>query len=819
MSTIPQDVRYALRQLRRSPGFAATVILTMALGIGANSTVFGVLEALILRPLNLPQSGQLYSVNRIGSGGLSPFSSYPDYRDFRERTSTFSDVMAYGAALVGVDYNGTASTNWITPASDNYFQTLRLQPYLGRFFSPADAHGHDSMPYAVLGYEFWRNRFNFDPAIIGKVIQVDKHPFTVIGVAPPSFYGTEVFFRTDLFVPILNERQYMADDFLEARNNHQPFVIGRLKPGVSPAAAAADLNAINGQLAKVHPEDDGYTYTLSKPGLGAGYLRGPGTAALSVIMGLAFLVLIAACANLASLFSARAGDRARELALRLALGSSRRRLLRQLVVESLLLSLIGGALGIVVSQLLLRALSQWRPSADIPIQVNVAPDASLTLLAVLLSIACGVFFGLVPALSVWKNNPYQVIKQGNTGTARGRRLTFRDVLLLLQVVLCAVLVTSSLVAVRGFIRSLHGAYGFQPDGVTLASFDLKMAGYTELQGYQFQRRATEAAAQLPGVAAAAFAGQTPLSMGEGGALVWREGTTDKKPSTSASNVAVNQVSPGYLAVARTRMIAGRDFTWHDDVNSPLVAIVNQTFVREVFGVPNGGNMNTVLGRIYETKTQKMQVIGVVEDGKYENLAEDLTAAFFVPVAQSLSNSTTILVRSVDNANIDVTAQTGAALERLIRQLDPSIPVGTESWRQSLSLAIFPSVVVSVALGTMGTLAAMLALTGIFGMASYAVSRRLRELGIRMALGAARGQLLQAAIGRPMLLLGLGSLLGLGFGALASKVLGVIVYEATSRDPIVLFGVVLSMALIGALAAWLPARRALAVEPSRLLRED
>lgn len=816
MGTILQDVRYAGRQLRRSPGFAITVILTMALGIGANSTVFGVLEALILRPLNFPQSEQLYSVNRVGSAGLSPFSSYPDYRDFRERTSTFSDMIAYSGATVGLDYSGTTWTTWLTPASDNYFQTLRVQPYLGRFFSPTDAHGPNSMPFAVIGYDLWRTRFNADKGIVGEVVLIDKHPFTIIGVAPPGFYGTEVFLRTDIFVPILNQTQYESDSYLEARGIHGLFVIGRLKPGVSPAAATADLAAINSQLAKEHPEDEGYTYPLTKPGLGAGYLRGPGTAALSVIMGLALLVLVAACANLASLFSARAGDRARELALRLALGSSRRRLLRQLVVESLLLSLMGGALGLVFGKSLLRALSQWQPSADIPIQINVSPDASLTMVAIVLSVACGVFFGLVPALAVWKSNPYQVIKQGNTGAAGGRRLTFRDVLLLLQVVLCAVLVTSSLVAVRGFIRSLHGAYGFQPDGVTLANFDLKMGGYNDLQAYQFQRGAVEAAAQLPGVTGVAIAGHTPLSMGIGGGGIWREGTVDKKPTNSATTSVYSEVSPGYFAVAQTRLIAGRDFTWHDEANTPAVAIVNQNFARKVFGVRDG-NMNSVLGRVFETSTAKRQVIGVVEDGKYENLAEDPSAAFFVPIAQSSSSSTILLVRSA--AGPQAIAETGAALARLIKQLDPGIPVSTESWRQSLSLVLFPSVVVSVALSTMGALAGVLALTGIFGMASYAVSRRLRELGIRMALGAARRQVLRAAIGRPVKLLAIGSVLGLIFGALASKLLAVIVYEASSRDPLVLFGAVLSMAFIGTLAAWIPARRALAVSPARLLRED
>jgi predicted permease len=811
MSTILQDLRYALRQLRRSPGFALTVIITMALGIGANATVFGVLDALILRPLNVPQSEQLASLNLVINKTPSiPFNSYPDYRDLRKRNSSFSDMTAYGVGFAALEYQGNTTRNWLYEVSENYFDVLRIKPYLGRFFSPSDAHGPNSMPYVVLGYDFWRSQFNADPAIVGKVILVDKHPFTVVGVGPQGFFGTELFLHADIWLPLLNEEQFSPDNFLETRSEHGLFVMGRLKPGVSFASAAADLDTVGRQLAKENPEDAGLTFPLSKPGLGAGYIRGPSTAFLSVVMALAGLVLIAACANLASLFSARAGDRARELALRLALGSSHLRLLRQLVVESLLISILGGVLGLILGRLLLSALSQWRLSADAPLQVNVNADYSLTFLALALSVACGIFFGLVPALAVWRSNPYEVIKQGNVGGAGRKRLNLRDILLLLQVVLCAVLVTSSLVAVRGLVRSFHADLGFQPDSVTITNFDLKMAGYTDLQAYQFQRRATEAAAQLPGVTSAAFAIHTPMCMDEGSITIWREGTADKRPTSAAAHSIFNEVSPGYLATAQTALLAGRDFTWHDDANAPHVAIVNQTFARSVFGAVNP------IGQVFLTRDSSLQVVGVVADGKYENLAEDPKSAVFVPVAQFPGSNTTLIVRS---ASIAEGPQTGTALARLIHQLDPSVPASSEGWRESLSLALFPSIVATAALGTMGALAAMLALTGIFGMASYAVSRRLRELGIRMALGAARRQVLRAAIGRPVILLSIGSLLGLGFGALASKVLGVVVYQATSRDPLVLVGVVLSMALIGTLAAWLPARRALAVQPSRLLREE
>lgn len=815
MSTILHDVHFALRQLRRSPGFSITVILTMALGIGANSTVFGVIDAVVLRPLNLPQPQQLFSFVNNGKGGNIPFHSYPDYRDLRDNNSTFESIATYGFELVGLDYANTTSTNWLYETSENYFYLLRVKPFLGRFFTPADAHGPNSMPYAVLAYDYWQTHTGSDPAIVGKVVQINKHPFTIIGVAPPRFYGTELFLRPALWVPVLNEEQYTSWSFLEERSNHNLFVIGRLKPGISSSAATDDLNAAAHQLAKLHKEDDGYKISLCKPGLGADYVGAPTRGFLAAVMFLAALVLIAACANLASLFSARAGDRARELALRLALGSTRSRLLRQLVVESLFVSSLGGALGLIFGQSLLRAISQWRPSADVPIQVNVDPGLSLTLLALALSVACGIFFGLVPALTVWKTNAYQVIKQGAVGNGRGRRLTFRDVLLLLQVVLCAVLVTSSLVAVRGLIRSLHAAYGFEPAATNLVGFDLNMAGYNRTQTLQFQRRAADAAAQLPGVTAVAFGGTTPMAMGVSQTSVWREGVTDKRPTNAAAEPTYFDISPNFFAAAQTPLLSGRDFNWHDDTKSPPVAIINQTFARAVFGL-SAGKESDAIGRVFLQSQTSRQVVGIVQDGKYNTLTESPRSALFIPLAQEPSSSTTLIVRYSSAAT---SQQNAATLVHLFKQLDPSIPVSVESWEKSLSLAIFPDLVATVALGTMGALATMLALTGIFGMASYAVSRRLRELGIRMALGAARRQVLRAAIGRPVMLLAIGSLLGLFCGALASRLLGAIVYQATSRDPLVLFGTVLAMALIGTLAAWLPARRALYIEPSTLLRED
>jgi predicted permease len=810
MISLINNVRYGLRQIRRSPGFSATVILTMALGVGANVIVFSVLNALVLKPMDLPGFDRLMFIDRhANANDTSPSQSYPDYRDVRDRNVVFSGVAASRVNRVGVEHDGTATKSWMYEASENYFDVLGVKPVLGRFFHDSDDHGPNSSPYAVLSYDFWQTHLNGDAGIAGKVINLNKHPYTVLGVTPKGFQGTELFFRPDLWVPMVNEAQLEGYDYLESRGNHGIWLVGRLKPGVTTAAADANLNAIAQQLRKQYTEDDGLTYSLSRPGFLGDMLGGPVRKFLLGVMLLAGLVLLAACANLGSLFAARAADRARELALRMALGSTRGHLLRQLVTEALLLALLGGALGVGVGSAMLGSLSRWRPSPDFPVQLNVTADSRTFLLALGLAVVCGVFFGLVPATQVWRSNAYQAIKGGPSGVAGSRRWTLRDVLLMVQIVLCSVLVTSSLVAIRGLTRSFNtSSYGFQPEGVTMASFDLKMAGYSDTQSTQFQHRLVDAAQQIPGVTAVGFANTTPLALDSSDSYVFRDGTTDFHPSKMAADASYFHVSPGYLGAAQTRLLAGRDFNWHDDDHAPKVAIVNETFAKQVFGTARG------VGHYFLRGETRFEVIGVVEDGKYRKITEDPTAAMFFPATQNPDSDTVLLVRSHADE-----AQTAAAVQRLLTGMDVALPFTMNTWEQALGVAQFPAVAATFALGIMGLLAAMLAVTGIFGMASYSVSRRLRELGIRMALGAQRRQILRAALGRPMQLLVLGSLGGLLVGGLSGKVLASIVYQATPRDPLVLLGVLVSMSLIGLVAAWIPARRALGVEPSMLLREE
>ena len=801
------DLRYTVRQLVKSPGFVITAVVTLALGIGANAVVFSVLNALILRPVNVPDAQNLYMVQRF----QYPSQSYPDYLDLRDKNHTFSSLIAFNIiGPVGVDTGNNPSMAWPYMASGNYFDSLSIQPYLGRFFHASDEKGYDSAPYVVLAYTFWHSYFHDDRGVVGRTLQVNKHPYTVIGVAPPSFRGTELFFAPAMWIPLVNQPQIQGQNGLQYRGNHSSTLVGRLKPGVSAQEASADLNILASSLAKSYPsDDDGIKFTLARPGLVGDLLGGPAKAFMGGLMLLAGLILLAACANLGSLFAARASDRAKEVALRLALGSKRGQILRQLLTEAVLVSLAGGVIGLGGGILLLHGLSAWQPIPDIPINVPVNPDARTYAVALLLSLASGFLFGMVPVRQVLRADPWQMIRTGMRNDAL-KRFSMRDVLLVLQIAICAVLVTSSLVAVRGLVRSLHSDFGFNPQNVMVAGFDLHMAGYSGDRMTQTQRKMLDEVTAIPGVTSAGFVSGLPLAMGSGDSEVFTDSTTDFRPTNAVADAMNYNVSPGYLAAAKTRLLAGRDLAFTDDKAAPKVAVINRHFAEKVFG----SVQKAIGGHFKYWGGERAEVVGVVENGKYRALTEDQQPAMFFSYQQHETSTAMFVVRSRRDPQ-----EMAHVLETTLHGMDSALPLLIRTWTQEMDTALFPARVATVALGVLGLLGAMLAVTGIFGMASYVVSRRLRELGIRVALGAGQRQILRTALGRAFRLLAIGSVAGVGLGVMATKVLSFIVYQATPKDPMVLGGVTATMLLLGMIAAWIPARRALAVDPLVLLRDE
>ena len=431
-------------------------------------------------------------------------------------------------------------------------------------------------------------------------------------------------------------------------------------------------------------------------------------------------------------------------------------------------------------------------------------------LALLLVVFSGFLFAMVPVRQVLRADPWQIIRSGSTGIGSLRRFTLRDVLLALQIAICAVLVTASLVAVRGLARSLHSNYGFQPQGAILLKTDLHMGGYDDDQRPQMQRRMLDVAAAIPGVTAVGYADRLALSIGGNDSSVYSDATTDYRPTNSVADAQQFNVSPDYFRAAGTTLLAGRTLTLHDDTKAPTVAVVNREFARKVLG-----SVDKAIGSHFKIWSgTRVEVVGVVEDGKYETLTEDSQPAMFYSFLQQPSNNTWIIVRS-DRAPQEI----AAALQRSLHSLDPALPMEIKTWNSELGSALFAARVATVALGVLGLLGAMLAITGFFGMASYVVTQRLRELGIRVALGASHRKVLDAALGRVFRLLAVGSVAGLILGVLATRILSYIVYQATPKDPIVLVGVILTMLFVGLVAAWIPARHALAVDPIILLREE
>jgi predicted permease len=684
---------------------------------------------------------------------------------------------------------------------------------MGRMFHQADDLHPGASPYAVLSYNAWRARFGADRSLVGKTIRINRLPYTVLGVAPPDFHGTELWYWPEVWVPMMMEPQiesYTGTGWLDNRGTWNTWVLGRLKPGTSKAKALANLNTIAAELAREHPDNnEGLQFKLAKPGLAGDWVGGPMKAFTLGVLGLAALVLLAACANLASLLTARSADRQREVAIRLSIGAKRARVVRQVLTETLVLSLAGGAAGYALAFVLSQALSRWRAPMDFPVQMDVNPDWRVLLFAFAVSIVAGALFGSAPAWRASKTDANAVLK-GSITTWGCRRLAFRDVLVVLQVALCFVLVAACLISLRGLQQALKMRLGFEPEEVSVVAFDLGLAGYSDEKGRVFQQRVLDAVKQLPGMRSAAYSNSVPLSIDQSTTSVFPEDKPALRQSESTSAIYY-QISPGYFETMGTKLIAGRDFTWHDGAKSPRVAIVNVAFAKQVLRSESGVGKRFRQG----PKGSPVEVVGVVEDGKYESLTESQRPVVFWPILQSYDSTTTLEVRSSIPA-----AQTVREIRQVVAGLDPELPLyGTGSLDQMLGFAFFPTHAAALALSAFGALAIMLAVTGIHGLVSYAVARRVREIGIRMAVGARPSQVLQLVLSRIAVLLAIGSVIGVMLALAAGQVLAGVVYGASSRDPQVLAAGLATIALLGLISSWAPTRRALGIDPMVALRYE
>jgi len=811
MNNLVRDILYALRKLRRSPGFAAVAILTLALGIGANAVVFSAISSLLSHRLPIANPERVLFLEKPGGQGGAN-ASYPVYRDLRDRNATFSGLIACRLNVRGLQVSGAsdqASRVWMYEASGNYFSTLGIRPYLGRFFTPEEDRVPDANPVTVLSYASWNSRFHADPHVVGQNVRINGHSFSVIGVAPPGFQGTELWFAPELWVPISMVKAVEGWSWLDDRFSRNTWILGRLKDGVTPWQATANLNTVAHELAKEYPKSDSnLAFELARPGLLGNIMAGPTRAFLFGLSLLAGLVLLAACTNLGSLLAARVTDCYREFGIRIAIGARRFMILRQLLIEAIVLALAGGLLGIGLNLFLLRFVGQIQFPMDIPIQLVFSSDHWVLLLALAVSLATVLVFVIAPARQVWRTDPHAAVTGVQPFATVSRHWAFRDILLGLQVAICCVLVTACFTSLRGLQRAINASYGFNPENVVLAGFDPSLAGRNDEQSARLQRSIADEAAHLPGVVSAGYANSVPLSLDTNSTTVFNDKVSDLNFANGVQS-ELFEISPGYLESAGTRLLAGRDIRWEDDAKTPLVAIVNVTFAKEVIGT-----LDAVGKRFREGSSPNLtQVVGLVEDGKYEGLTEHPQPAVFFPISQK-PNTTTVLVVRTDELDPNLSTE----IRNTIRHQDPALPVySLGPWRQMLGLALFPARAATIALSAFGILGLLLAVTGVYGLAAYSVARRVRDIGIRTALGCQQGRLLRAVLGRAFVLLAAGSAMGLLLGVAAGKVLAAVVYQASANDPVVLISVAITMILVGVASTAIPARRATQVDPMVALR--
>jgi predicted permease len=809
MTGLGQDAIFALRQMRRSPGFVFTAVLTLSLGIAANVIVFGVLQTLILQSVNLPHGERVMTLQLNPS--VYPFIGYPAVRDVRDGNTVFTAVAVTNPLNFGMEANGVTRPAWAYAVSGQYFEVMGIRPHLGRLLERADDERPGASQAVVLSWPGWKSYFGGDPDIVGKTVRLNKHAYTVVGVTPEGFYGTEKFLTPSLFVPLTSAAAMPTDGSLEQRRAKIVFSVVRLKEGVTLPQAQAELNAIAARIRQQYPTDEeGLNFKLTRTGLIGDTIGGPASAFLAGLMGLAGIVLLAACVNLGSLFAARTADRAREVSIRLAIGSSRWRVLRQLLVEALAISILGGVFACGLSWMVLTALANWRPPSDYPIELNVMPQPSLILVALVVSMLAGVLFGMMPLRQIFKADPIEAIKSGALQSFAGRRWAVRDVLLAAQIALCCVTVTAAFVSLKGMGKALTMDLGFQPRNAVVTKFDPRQAGYSNEAAAQLQRELLDRISQLPQVQAAGYANTVPMWGDNSSTDIYTAQTADFRPSNKAFAAAFFQVSPGYFAAAGTAVLAGRDVSFADTPNNPTVALVNREFARRLF------HTEDVVGRYFKIRTGKtVQIIGIVQDGKYLAVSENQKPAMFYPITQRPSAITALVVRPArDIGNLPATIQ------KVIRDLDPAIPIRNSSvWSSQLAVSFLPTQVATVALGLFGAFGLLLSIAGTFGLASYTVSQRLRELSLRVALGAQAKQILAAALGRMLILMAGGSLTGIVLGVAASRLLSAIVYEASAQDPLVLVSVAFTMALTGLLSVAGPVRRALQIDPAKVLRDQ
>ncbi|PYL45841.1 MAG: permease [Verrucomicrobia bacterium] len=798
MEKLLQDIRFGFRQLIKQPSFAALAILSMALGIGANTSIFSLVDTALLRPLAVKEPSQLVELYSTTNQGADwSLQSYPNYKDYRDRNTVFSGLFVYRVVVSSLTVNNSSQRVWGYLVSGNYFDVLGVKPMLGRAFLPEEDQTPDSHPVAVISYNCWQHRFGGDPAIVGKTVEFNSRPFTVIGVAPKGFIGTEVAYDPEMFIPVMMAKTIEpGNNYLEKRDAGNLFTVGRLKPDVSFAQARTALETLTAQLAKDYPQNVGRGIRLGKPGLFIPDIANSVFAFTGVLAAVGALVILLACVNLASLLLARATERQREIAVRLAIGASRRRLVRQLLTESLLISLSGGAAGVFLAAAINRAVRGIRLPSDVTLLFDLRTDWRVLSFALLLSIATGILFSLIPALQSSKPQLVPALKS-ESSMAGFRRSRLRNFLVVVQVSLSLILLISAGLIVRSLQAAQRMRPGFNPENAVAISFDVSLQGYDEERGRTFQRQVLERAKALPQVEHTALTDYLPLGLNYNDNTVYIEGTQFKGASNLPIAIPIES-SPGYFDVMGIPL-RGRDFRDDENKKESRVAVVNETFAKKFF------NGQDPIGRRFNWHGPQdpfFEIVGVVPDGKYNSLGEDPKPALYTPLYRDYSGTVTLVARTRSDPR-----QVLSALRGEVQKLDPSISVyAAKTLKEHLGTSLFPAALV-------------LAAVGIYGVMSHVVAGRTREIGLRMALGAQLSDVQKLILKQGMFLAAIGSLSGLLIAFGGARMMKSLLYGVSAFDPITFMCVALLLLGIALLACWVPARRASRVEPMIALRAE
>jgi predicted permease len=817
MNAFFQDFRYGWRVLRNAPGFTIAAILTLALGIGANSTIFSWIDSTILNPIPGVKDASRYAVLTTGrpaarSGQYNPMS-YPDYKDLRDRSRSFSSLAGSAMWPMSLTASGKPERVWGTLVTANYFDMLGVRPILGRGFLPAEETKPGGAPVVVVSYRLWQTHFGEDRSVIGRTIQIDRHPYEIVGVAPPVFQGTQTGLRSDMWIPVMMVQQAYGGsrDLLQLREAHWLIVFGRLRPGVTLDEAQADANVIMQQMARAYPESHKSEFAVTvhplwRAPFGANfYLH----TILALLMAIAGVVLLLACANVANLMLVRSIGRRREMAIRLAMGASRGRLVRQLLAESLIVAACGGGVAMLFTIWSAGTLGDFVPPvAEVPIAMVVNANRTVLFVTLALSILTGVVFGILPALRASGLSPATVLKE-ESGSVAGaiRKARLSRVLVVAQIAMSLLLLVCAGLFIRSFESAQKFNPGFNPHQVLLCSYDLRGLGYTSTSGTTFDEQLYAKLEAIPGVESVTLADWVPLGFGSSGVEVQPEGYVPRPHESMVVDEA--SVGPNYTKTMRIPLLAGRDFRADDDSKGQLVAIVDQEFAKRYWPGQDA------IGKRVGAAGKSFVVVGVAQNIDSDHLGQKPQPFIYIPLFQDYSQAISIHLRAAGDPLAFF-----SPVQEAVDSLDADVPLFDVTTLDSrILLNTMTERMGGAFVGGFGILAMVLAAVGIYGLLSYVTRQRTHEIGIRMALGADPRDVLRLVLREGLKLATCGLAIGLLASLVLTRALSSELFGVTPEDPPTYVAVVVLLLSVALVACYLPARRAMKVDPMVALRYE